>query len=167
MSAPTRTTVDNKARAHAFWTTLFNAHDLGLVEDFFAPGFINHNARAGTPAGPEGAREVFTRLWDSCSDMQFELHTTIAEADSVVCIGIMRGTHDGLFHGMPATHQPTAARHIHVLTFDDAGLITDHLAVRDDVTVLRQIGALPNDPHRREPAPHPAPPRTANDENPE
>lgn len=142
MSAPTRTTVDNKARAQAFWTTLFNAHDLELVEDFFAPGFINHNARPGTSAGPQGARETFTRLWNSSSDMQFELQTTIAEADKVVCIGIMRGLHDGLFHGIPATYRPTATRHIHVLTFNNDGLITEHLAARDDLTLLRQLGAL-------------------------
>jgi hypothetical protein len=55
----------------------------------------------------------------------------------------MTGTHDGPFHGIPATHRPTAARQIHVLTFNDTGLITEHLTVRDDVTVLRQLGALP------------------------
>ncbi len=151
MSASTRTTVDNKARARAFWTTLFNAHDLELVEDFFAPGFINHNARPGTPAGTQGARETFTRLWNSSSDMQFELQTTIAEADKVVCIGIMRGTHDGLLHGIPATYRSTATRHIHVLTFNHDGLITEHLAARDDLTLLRQLGALLQERSRAQP----------------
>ena len=45
----------NKARARAFWAELFNAHDLRNVRGFFAPGFVNHNARPGTPDGPEGA----------------------------------------------------------------------------------------------------------------
>jgi predicted ester cyclase len=76
--------------------------------------------------------------------MQFELHTTIAEADKVVCIGIMRGLHDGPVHGLPPdlqTHRDT--RHP-VLTFNHDGLITDHLAARDDLTLLRQLGALPH-----------------------
>ena len=89
----------HKTRAQAFWTELFNAHDLRNVRGFFAPGFVNHNARPGT--------------------------------------------HDGRFHGIPATHRRTAARQIHVLTFNDTGLITEHLAVRDDIAVLRQLGALP------------------------
>ena len=63
----------------------------GWLQEFFAPGFVNHNARPGTPAGPEGARQVFSRLWAGC----------------------------------------------------ETGLITEHLAVRDDVTVFRQLGALP------------------------
>ena len=133
---------DHKTRTEFFWTDLFNAHDLRMAEAFFAPGFVNRNARPGTPHGPEGAREVFTRLWAGSSDMRFDLEAMVAEGDKVVCIGMMRGTHDGPFHGVPATRRPTAARHIHVLTFDRDGLITEHLAVRNDVTVLRQLGVM-------------------------
>ncbi len=43
----------DKARTKAFWTDLFNTHDLRKARDFFAPGFINYNARPGTPDGPE------------------------------------------------------------------------------------------------------------------
>lgn len=133
---------DNKARAQALWTDLFNAHYLRMVEDFFAPGFINHNARPGTPDGPEGARQVFTRLWAGSSDMHFDVQAMVAEGDAVVCIGVMRGTHDGPSYGMPATHLPIAARHIPVLSFNADGLITEHLAVRDDLTILRQLDML-------------------------
>jgi predicted ester cyclase len=86
---------------------------------------------------------VFTRLWNGFSDMRFELQTIVAEADKVVCVGMMSGTHDGPFQGIPATHQRTVARHIHLLTFDNAGLITEHLAVRDDIALLRQLGTEP------------------------
>ena len=133
---------DNKARVRAFWAELFNAHDLRNVRSFFAPEFVNHNARPGTPGGPDGAGQVFSRLWAGCSDMLFDLQAMVAEGSKVVCIGVMTGTHDGPFHGIPATRRRTAARQIHVLTFSDTGLITEHLAVRDDVAVLRQLGAL-------------------------
>lgn len=137
--------LNNKVRTQAFWNELFNAHDLDRVEDFIAPGSVNHNARSGTPDGPDGAREVFTRLWRGSSDMHFELQAMVAEDDKVVCIGMMSGTHDGPFRGMPATYRRTSARHVHVLTFDDAGLIAEHVAVRDDLTLLRQLGALADD----------------------
>jgi predicted ester cyclase len=137
--------VDNKQRARAFWDELFNSHDLQRVEDFIAPASVNHNAREGTPHGPQGARETFLRLWHGFPDMHFDLQTMVAEGDKVVCIGSMSGTHDGPFQGMAATRARSVARHIHVLTFDDAGLITDHLAVRDDITMLRQLGLLPED----------------------
>lgn len=142
---------DYKPRARAFWAELFNAHDLRNVRGYFAPEFVNHNARPGTPDGPEGAGQVFSRLWAGCPDLHFDPQEMVAEGSKVVCIGMMTGTHDGPFHGLPATHRPIAARQIHVLTFNDTGLITEHLAVRDDIAVLRQLGALPHDPALRSP----------------
>jgi len=141
--------VDVKARAEAFWADVFNRHDLSRIEEFIAQGSVNHNARAGTSDGPQGAREVLGRLWSGSSDMRFQLESMIAEGNRVVCVGIMQGTHDGPFQGIPATNRPTSSRHIHVLSFDDDGLITDHLAVRDDVALLKQLGAIPDElpPH--------------------
>lgn len=96
----------------------------------------------GTPDGPEGAGELVLRLWTRFPDMHFDLATLVAEGDKVVCIGVMDGTHDGPFMGMPPTHKHTAARHIHVLTFNTTGQINDHLAVRDDIALLRQVGRI-------------------------
>jgi predicted ester cyclase len=137
VNSPAFITPDHKLRARDLWLKLFNPHDLRLCDAFFAPDYINHNAGPGTPLGPEGARRVFGRLWRGCSDMSFELARIIAEADTIVCIGVMHGTHDGPFHGVPPTGKPTAIRHLHVLTVDDAGLVTDHLAVRDDLKLFR------------------------------
>ena len=69
--------------------------------------------------------------------MQFELHTMMAEGDKVVCIGIIAAPTTAIPRHTRYP-QPTATHHIHVLTFDQTALITEHLAVRDDVTVLRQ-----------------------------
>ena len=131
---------DNKARARLIWAELFNARDLRLAPALFAPEFVNHNARPGTPKGPDGVAEVFTRLWAGSSDLRFSVQDLVAEGDKVVCIGVMSGTHDGPFQGMPATHRPFAARQMHALTFNADGLVTEHLAVRDDLTMLRQLG---------------------------
>ena len=42
--------------------------------------------------------------------MRFDLQATVAEGSKVVCIGVMTGTHDGPFHGIPATHRPPRLR---------------------------------------------------------
>jgi steroid delta-isomerase-like uncharacterized protein len=136
---------DNRTQAQAFWSEVFNAHDLQRVQEFIASESVNHNARPGTPDGPEGAREVFTRLWSAFPDMHFEIQGLVAEGDRVVCIGIMSGTQDGPFQGIPATHRHISARHVHVLTYNHTGLVTEHLAVRDDLALQRQLGVLPDD----------------------
>lgn len=50
----------NKHRAWLFWTELFNPHHLRKVSNFVVPGFVNRNARPGTPDGPDGASQVLS-----------------------------------------------------------------------------------------------------------
>jgi len=35
---------------------------------------------------------------------------------------------------------------VHIVTLDDQGKMTEHLAVRDDVAMLQQLGVLPEPP---------------------
>jgi predicted ester cyclase len=75
--------------------------------------------------------------------MRFDIGTLVGEGEKVVCVGTMNGTHDGAFQGMAATNRRTSARHMRLLTFNHTGVIIDHLAVRGDIALLRQLGALP------------------------
>lgn len=50
-------------RVRAFWEEAFNGRDLGRIDDFVAPGYVNHAALPGTPPGAEGQRQLMARLW--------------------------------------------------------------------------------------------------------
>ena len=53
----------------------------------------------------------------------------------------MSDTHDGAFFGIPPTGRRLAVRQAHMLRLHD-GLIREHWAVRDDLGVLVQLGAV-------------------------
>ena len=53
----------------------------------------------------------------------------------------MSGTHEGAFFGIPPTGRRFAVRQVHMLRLQD-GLIREHWAVRDDLGVLVQLGAV-------------------------
>jgi predicted ester cyclase len=53
----------------------------------------------------------------------------------------MSGTHRGAFFGIAPTGEHFAVRQVHMLRLQD-GLIRDHWAVRDDLGVLVQLGAV-------------------------
>jgi steroid delta-isomerase-like uncharacterized protein len=125
---------------------LFNEHRLDELVDQVAEGAVNHNALEGTPDGPEGFREVFGRLFGAFPDMRFEVEDLIADGGRVACVGFMTGTNDGEYAGMPPTGKRFRARHIHVFTFDGDGKVVEHLAVRDDVEMLRQLEIVPGPP---------------------
>ena len=58
----------------------------------------------------------------------------------------LTGTHQAstmpLLAGVPVTHQPVTWTYIHIWRIAD-GKIAEHWACRDDVGLLRQVGAWP------------------------
>jgi steroid delta-isomerase-like uncharacterized protein len=131
-----------RAAAREIWDE-FNAHDVSAYDERFAPDFVNHNAAPGTPEGPEGQRQVAARLYEAFPDLRFELEEVFLAENRIATLGWMNGTQEGRFGPFPASGRTYRARHIHTFRFDDQGRITEHLAVRDDVAMLQQLGHLP------------------------
>jgi predicted ester cyclase len=131
--------------ARRIWAK-FNAHDLepdpGLP---VSPEFENHNALPGTPRGQEGFRQVPERLFAAFPDMRFEVEEIFVTEQRVATLGWMSGTQEGQFGKLPPSGRSFRARQIHTYGFDEQGRILDHLAVRDDIAMLGQLGHLPSD----------------------
>jgi len=119
---------------------LFNAHDMDGMLARITEDFVNHNAAPGTPRGPEGQRQVNQRLWSAFPDLTFEVEDVLVADDRVAAIGTMRGTHRGEFMGISPSGKSFEARQMHRLRFNEAGQLVEHLAVRDDVAMLAQLG---------------------------
>jgi predicted ester cyclase len=77
------------------------------------------------------------------SDRHYEIHHVIREGDTVVIHCTFTGRHTGEFMGLPPTNRPFAFRQIHIVRFED-GKGVEHWAVRDDLTFMRQLGAVPS-----------------------
>src|SRR3954451_13402062 len=122
------------------WGGAFNARELDVLDAITAPDFVNHNALAGTPRGPEGHRQVVERLWKAFPDAHFEIEHLASDGDTVICIGTMSGTHEGTLLGVRATGRKVEWRQCHMYRFDESGRTVEHDAIRDDVSLLRQLG---------------------------
>jgi steroid delta-isomerase-like uncharacterized protein len=133
-------------RVRAFWEDAFNGRDLDLVDDLFAPGFVNHNTLPGTPQGIEGQRQLMQRLWEAFPDGRFEIQHLAADGDTVVCVGVMSGTHEGTLLGVPATGRRVQWRQCHIVRVDRDGRAVEHDAIRDDLGLMRQFGVAPAQP---------------------
>ncbi len=63
------------------------------------------------------------------------------DGDVVICIGTMSGTHEGELLGVPASGRRVEWRMCHLTTFDAGGRAIEHSAIRDDLGLMRQMGA--------------------------
>lgn len=131
-----------RAATEEFWAS-FNAHDQSDADRWVAADFTNANALQGTPSGPEGMKQVGERLWAAFPDMRFDIEEIFVSDDRVAVLGWMNGTQEGQFGPFPPSGTAFRARQIHTFRFNHDQMLDDHTAVRDDVSMLQQLGHLP------------------------
>jgi predicted ester cyclase len=123
------------------------------------PEAVNHESKDEPPAtrGPGPAAFYATALWlrDAFADLDFEVHTVVAEDDLVVVHNTMRGVHARTFVGykadgtvdqaFPPTGKSFASTQSHWLRVRD-GQVVEHWANRDDMGTAIDLGWIPPSP---------------------
>jgi predicted ester cyclase len=120
-----------------------NRRDASVFEELVAADYVNHEGADMLldAAGPQDWSDVLARLSASFPDVSWAVLRTLAQADHVWVETRMSGTHQGAFFGIAPTGRRFAVRQVHMLRLHE-GLIREHWAVRDDLGVLVQLGAL-------------------------
>ncbi len=73
----------NKRIVRRFFEEVFNKRKLDLIDQFIAPGYVNHNSLAPVK-GPEGVRRINEAELQAFPDIQTVIEDIIAEGDKVV-----------------------------------------------------------------------------------
>jgi lactoylglutathione lyase len=127
------------------------ARDDAVIDELVAEDLVNHAAGGEDdlrgPQGREGWKQILaTLINDLGEEITVDHHHLIAEGDLVVDHMTIRGRHRastmGLLAGTQATGAPVAWTYIHIWRVVD-GMVVEHWACRDDVGLLRQVGAWP------------------------
>jgi steroid delta-isomerase-like uncharacterized protein len=117
--------------------------DVDGFGELVAPGFVEHDEVPGLPPTKEGVLELFRGYLAAFPDMRMEVEDLIASGDTTVARVTVSGTQEGEFMGMPPSGRRVEVRLIDIMRFDDDGLISDHWGVVDMLTMLQQLGVVP------------------------
>ena len=120
------------------WFTEGWAGNLDLADDLFAADFRTNGKRVG-PAGPK--RNVTNRL-TGFPDMQSSIKEQIALDDKVVMRVMFRGTHLGLYSGVPPTGKVVEVMALILWRFEE-GKVVEDWTVADQFGLFQQLGVLP------------------------
>ena len=132
--------------------------DQALAAEVIGADFVNREAAVAPAAcsipGPAGVLASSAWMRAAFSDLRFPVLGT-AQNDNQVWVRLrMRGRHTGAFvryrdgrldQAIPPTGKEIDFEQIHVLDIRD-GKVVRHEAVRDDVTMLGQLGVFPPTP---------------------
>jgi predicted ester cyclase len=73
----------NKAIVRRLFEEVYNRRNLAAMDEFIAPGYVNHNASFQV-RGPEAAKRAAAAQFDAFPDLHTTIEDIIAEGDKVV-----------------------------------------------------------------------------------
>ena len=119
-------------------------NDVGRLEALCTADMVNHALASGRPVGLAGTREYLETMGrHQLTDHAWNELTVIGEGDLVVQFGVASGRwQGGRFMGIDAPPGHFARDFAAMYRFRE-GRIAERWAVRDDLTMLRQLHALP------------------------
>ena len=133
----------NKAAARRTWEEILPACDVEGLAEVTDVDAVAHGRRPDEPSGLEGITRTMLWLGRVFSDQRWEIHNVIGEDDLVAVHATHHGRHTGELMGIPPTGREVAYDYVHILRFRD-GKAVEHWSVRDSMTLMRQLGVLPD-----------------------
>ena len=133
---------ENKAIARRYIEEAWNRHNPDAIDELLSPDYLNHAAVAEHQRGIAGAKHILNWLMAAFPDTRFDIEDIISDRDMVAIRGTASGTHEGEFAGIPPTGKRFAVQQVHWLRVAE-GKVAEHWAVRDDLGMMRQLGAAP------------------------
>ena len=133
---------ENEALVRRYIEECWNRHDLDASDELVSPDYLNH-AASTEEYRRGGARRIWEWILSVFPDHRFDVDDVAADGQTVAVRGTMVGTHEGVLMGIAPTGKRVAAQQSHWFRVAD-GKITEHWAVRDDLSMMRQLGIMPS-----------------------
>jgi steroid delta-isomerase-like uncharacterized protein len=123
-----------------------NARDLDGFAALLADDFVEHEETPGLAPTKEGVLDWFRLNIAAFPDLRFEAEDVLVSGDKVVSRARITGTHSGQFLGVPASGKRVDVQLIDIIRFGDDGLAHEHWGVVDALSMMQQVGAIPEGP---------------------
>lgn len=125
---------------------LISAGDVDAFGDLLADDFVDHEEVPGLEPSKDGTIAFFRMYIAAFPDLRMAPEDVLECGDKVVARVRATGTQQGEFMGMPATGKAIDVQLIDIIRFEGDGLAHEHWGVFDAMTMMQQLGALPEGP---------------------
>ncbi len=133
----------NKALARRFFDEVCNGRKPAVADELFAPAHQYHDPSSpGTPAGPEGMKQLTATYYTAFRDAHWTVEDMIATDDTVVTRFTGSGTQTAELNGIPPTGRKVSVQGIWVHRVR-GGKIEESWNVWDTLGMLQQLGVAP------------------------
>lgn len=125
---------------------LINHGDIDGFGELMAEGFVEHEELPGLAPTKAGVIDLFRAYRVAFPDLHMKAVEVLESGDRTIARVSASGTHRGDFMGLPASGRHAETQLIDIMRFDADGKIAEHWGVMDMLTMLQQLGAIPDGP---------------------
>lgn len=120
----------------------FDETNPAALEDLCTPDLVHHTALREDVTGREAFVEFAAGLHDAFDDLRFDIHSIVAEDDTVAVRGSVSGVHAGEFQGIEPTGKAVTWKSDVFARIED-GRLAETWVVSDMLGLLKQLDAVP------------------------
>lgn len=136
-------TEENKAVPRRVYEEVLNDKNLDLVDELFAPGYVNHDPTSPEEMrGTESLKQFFGAYLAAFPDLRFVVEDQVAEGDKVASRWTSRGTNQGELMGAPPTGKRVEFTGVTISRISE-GKIAEDWTSYDALGMMRQLGLIP------------------------
>jgi steroid delta-isomerase-like uncharacterized protein len=134
---------DGETLARRYFEEVWNQGKVDVLDELLAPDYINHTPSAGRPPkGPDGLKPIVLAIRRAFPDLHFTIEDVIVTPEAVAIRTTMTGTHEGDLFGIPPTHRKVSVMQLQIERIKN-GRIVEHWRVTDELSLMRQLGVVP------------------------
>ncbi|UWG95537.1 ester cyclase [Dehalobacter sp. DCM] len=130
---------NNKEIIKVLIDTVFNQHDLSIVDEIMREDYIQHNDEI--PQGRAEFKRFFEQTFQSIPDFRYDTIHLVADGDIVATYNTNTGTPIGKWLGQPPTGNRFMFHVVDIFRIQD-GLIAEHWDCADTYELFKQIGRI-------------------------
>jgi steroid delta-isomerase-like uncharacterized protein len=131
-----------KALAQRWFDEVMNEGNEGTIDEICSADFLDHDPLPGTGPDRAGIHDFVKQVRSAFPDLEMTVDDILVEGDRLAVRSTMRGTHEGDFMGIPATH-----KRVEVANYDfvrmEGDQAAEHWGTIDSAALMEQLGAVP------------------------
>lgn len=139
-------TVEENIRTVRQALEISNTGDTSRVHEVISPQYFNHESQVDPVRsklrGPEEFIDTVRALRSAIANLHYEEQEVFAGRDKVAVVARVTGKHTGNFFVIPPSGNRISYQAVHIFKIGDDGKITEHKAVRDDLSLMVQLGVV-------------------------
>lgn len=139
-----------------------NQGELDIFDDMVVDDYVDHDALPGQEPGREGLKKAYKMFNGPFPDLHYVFEDLMAEGDLVVGRGVISGTQEGEFFGVPATHKKLYWTGTRLFRLRNDGMVKEGWINLDMMGLMQQMGVIPAPPGSEVKPPTPEPPVVKN-----